>query len=259
MKIKNISLVVSVLVLLASSVSAKKANVAVAGPQGEQGIQGIQGEKGAQGEQGPAGKPGATGPAGAQGERGIQGLTGAQGERGLQGIQGAKGDKGDKGEQGLQGIQGLKGDQGEKGEQGIQGLQGEAGATAIDGGVIDTEKTSIDIEGATFFIVGNAESKFIGQISLINGVKIKGHKLTFVFESTTEIVDTDKAQVLEKYGKDALAEGLTEANIFLAEPATVVEKKDSVIDTFNAGDTLELVYDGYGWYELSRSNTNLAN
>lgn len=254
MKIKNISLVVSILVLLATSVSAKKANVAI-GPQGPQGIQGIQGEKGAQGEQGPAGKQGPQGSVGAQGERGLQGIQGPQGLQGLVGAKGDKGDKGDKGEQGLQGVQGLTGEQGPQGEQGIQG---EAGATAIDGGVITPEKNVVDIAGATFFIVGDSESKFISQISLINGAKIKGHKVTFVFEATTEIVDTDKAQVLEKYGKDALAEGLAEANIFLAEPATVIEKKSPEIDTFNAGDTLELVYDGFGWYELSRSTTNLV-
>lgn len=231
MGFRNTSLLISGLILLATSVNAKvKGSIAVVGPQGPQGIQGITGEKGDQGIQGP------------QGSQGAQGLTGAKG---------------------AQGTQGPKGDKGDKGDPGIQGPQGEPGPVAIDGGVIYPENNIVDIDGATFFIV-SGNLNFKPRISLITGAKIKGHKVTFVFESYTEIVDTDRARVLKKYGKEDLAKGLTGANIFLAESDDKTENEIKVyednpynlaIDSFDIGDTLELVYDGYGWYELSRSKT----
>ncbi len=279
MGLRNTSLLISGLILLATSVNAKvKGSIAVAGPQGPQGIQGITGEKG---------------------DKGDQGIQGPQGSQGAQGLTGAKG---------AQGTQGPKGDKGDKGDPGIQGPQGEPGPVAIDGGVLnpihipgtgypvntasenldsnwycdDTlplqgiandgcphepfyigGNYSADIDGATFFIVGG-NLNFKPRISLITGAKIKGHKVTFVFESYTEIVDTDRARVLKKYGKEDLAKGLTGANIFLAESDDKTDNEIKVyednpynlaIDSFDIGDTLELVYDGYGWYELSRSKT----
>ena len=258
----------------------------IQGLQGEQGIAGIQGPQGEQGPQGAQGKTGAQGKAGAKGLQGIQGPVGPQGPQGIAGVQGLKGDAGEKGETGATGDKGL---QGEQGLQGEKGDQGEVGPIAIYGGVLNTEALpisgysddkleysevestikasedgSIDIGGSTFFIAKDSDENSINEIRVIAGASAAGHRVTMVFETKTTIVDTDRKALIEAFGRDGLEQSLAEGNVFLAEQKQTVAKikgKDNAeglnlaSDTFNVGDTLELVYDGSGWYELGRTST----
>ena len=151
-----------------------------AGPTGSQGVQGLQGEIGPQGPQGDAG------PTGLQGETGLTGDTGPQGTQGIQGDAGPQGPQGDQGPQGIQGLQGDAGPQGIQGNDGQQGPQGDigplgpiglpgndgadgaAGADGVDGAIVYTGLSPVEIN-ATDSTIGLANGVMARDLLSWNG------------------------------------------------------------------------------------------
>lgn len=171
---------------------------------------------------------------------------------------------GPQGPQGPQGVAGPTGPQGPAGAPGSQGPVGPQGPIAVTGGVLDADLLPINaplptlvtaspdgdanIAGATFFIVEDSNSSTVNQLASLSGAIATGHKLTIVFKARLDLIDANP------FSLKARPSIPTNSNIYLVDKLL---GKTSV-QSFGIGDTLDLIYDGTYWYELSRSTTSLS-
>lgn len=173
---------------------------------------------------------------------------------------------GPQGPQGPQGVAGPTGPQGPAGSPGTQGPQGIAGPIAVTGGVLDADALpltcgcgaptlvtaspdgNVNIDGSTFFAIQDSNTSTVNQLVSLSGAVAIGHKVTIVFKARVDVID---ASPFSLKGTPSLPTG---SNIYLADKLL----GKTTVQTFNTGDTLNLVFDGTNWYELSRSTTTLS-
>lgn len=172
------------------------------------------------------------------------------------------------GPQGPQGEQGEQGPRGPSGNQGPVGPQGATGPVAVSGGILDTNALpdsdisapvptlvvssvtgDVDLQGATFFIAQDSNTSTTNRIISLSGATTAGHKVSIVFQAKVDVADANPFTTRIKPSSP-----ITGSNIYLQDQLL----GRSNLQTFNAGDTLDLIHDGTNWYELSRSTTTLS-
>lgn len=171
---------------------------------------------------------------------------------------------GPQGPQGPQGVAGPTGPQGPAGSPGSQGPVGPQGPIAVTGGVLDadllpvnaplptlvtaTADGNVNIDGATFFAIEDSNTSTVNQLVSLSGAVATGHKVTIVFKARVDIYDASPFSIK---GRPSLPSG---SNINLVDKLL----GKTTVESFGIGDTLNLVFDGTNWYELSRSTTTLS-
>jgi hypothetical protein len=189
--------------------------------------------------------------------------------------------------EGPAGDNGLNGNPGPKGDKGDKGDKGEPGALAIDGGSVDVdplfnllsvgpfplpfdlesreakrlatvtkrrasvEKYSINLKGASYFKVVDSDTSTTDILGNISGAVTPGHKLTILFAADALVTNNEDNSI----NAINLAEESRIKSPFLTNKKALSLTPGTYFELFEAGSTLELVYDGNSWFELHRSST----
>ncbi len=198
--------------------------------RGAQGPQGLQGAKGVKGDKGDQGLPGAQGLTGPQGPIGLTGPAGPAGANGAAGAAGATGPAGPPGTPGVNGTDGADGAMGPVGPAGPTGPIGPAGPAAA---IAWTMAHNIN-----YSIANNIDQKIV--IIRPNPTSTPGSVTNFTLPVA------DPALIL---GRTYYFIGAEPTGTYkITAPAGVIIQYGNLVTTpggsitFNAGDSIELVY-----------------